>query len=65
MLLPTLHVRIGALPQSIKHIVVVTTVPIVFPKLPLSEGTMMTIQSFPLIKGALQKTGLGAGIIDK
>ena len=57
--------RIDALPRSIKHIVVITTVPIVFPKLPLSEVTMTTIDKVPLIKGALQKTGIGAGIVDK
>ena len=57
--------RIAALPQSIKHIVVITTVPIVFPKLPLSEVAMSTIDKTPLVKGALQKTGIGAGIVDK
>ncbi|BDA46401.1 Uncharacterized protein YGR266W [Coccomyxa sp. Obi] len=57
--------RIGALPQSIKHIVVVTTVPIVFPKLPLSEATFTALDNVPFLKGALQKTGIGAGIVDK
>lgn len=57
--------RIGALPQSVKHIVVNTTVPVVFPKLPLSETTFTAVDSVPFLKGALQKTGIGAGIVDK
>lgn len=57
--------RINALPQSIKHIVVVTTVPVVFPKLPLSEATFTAVDNMPFLKGALQKTGIGAGIVDK
>ena len=44
---------------------VCTTVPVVFPKLPLSELAMTAIEDLPFLKGALQKTGLAAGIIDK
>ncbi len=57
--------RIAALPPSVKHLVVCTTVPVVFPKLPLSELAMTAIEDLPFLKGALQKTGLAAGIIDK
>ena len=48
-----------------KHIVVCTTVPVVFPKLPLSEATLSVLEDLPFVKGALQKTGLAAGIVDK
>ena len=48
-----------------KHIVVCATVPICFPKLPLSELTLTALEDLPFIKGALQKTGLAAGIVDK
>lgn len=57
--------RIDALPQTIKHLVVVSTVPVVFPKLPLSEATFKALDALPFVKGALQKTGLAAGIVDK
>jgi hypothetical protein len=43
--------RIDALPRTIKHIVVITTVPVVFPKLPLSEVTMTLVDKLPLLKG--------------
>lgn len=48
-----------------KHLVVCATVPICFPKLPLSELTLTALEDLPFIKGALQKTGLAAGIVDK
>ena len=48
-----------------KHIVVCATVPVVFPKLPLSETTLSVLEDLPFVKGALQKTGLAAGIVDK
>ncbi|CAK0753536.1 hypothetical protein CVIRNUC_002228 [Coccomyxa viridis] len=60
-----LFAQIAALPPSVKHLVVCTTVPVVFPKLPLSELAMTAIEDLPFLKGALQKTGLAAGIIDK
>lgn len=48
-----------------KHIVVCATVPVVFPKLPLSETILSVLEDLPFVKGALQKTGLAAGIVDK
>lgn len=57
--------RLAALPPTVKHLVVVPTVPVVFPKLPLSEAILQTMDQSQLIKGALQKTGLAAGILDK
>lgn len=57
--------RIAALPPTVKHLVVCATVPIVFPKLPLSELTLTALEDLHFIKGALQKTGLAAGIVDK
>lgn len=48
-----------------KHLVVCATVPVCFPKLPLSELTLTALEDLPFIKGALQKTGLAAGIVDK
>ena len=58
-------IRLAALPPSVKHIVVVPTVPVVFPKLPLSEGILQTIDGSRLIKRALQKTGLASHILDR
>ena len=57
--------RIEALPATVKHLVVCATVPVCFPKLPLSELTLTALEDLPFIKGALQKTGLAAGIVDK
>ena len=57
--------RLAALPPGIRHIVLVPTVPVVFPKLPLSEGILQTIDGSRLIKGALQKTGLASHILDR
>jgi hypothetical protein len=57
--------RLDALPPSVRHVVVIPTVPVVFPKLPLSEQALSAIESSGLLKGALQKTGLAAGILDK
>ena len=56
---------IAALPATVKHLVVCATVPVCFPKLPLSELTLTALEDLPFIKGALQKTGLAAGIVDK
>lgn len=45
--------------------VVVFTVPLVYPKLPLSQTVLTAVEGMPLLKGAMTKTGVGAGIIDK
>ncbi|KAK9808440.1 hypothetical protein WJX73_006046 [Symbiochloris irregularis] len=60
-----LYPRLEQLPTSTKHCVVVHTVPLVFPGLPLSEKVMSAIEHMPIVKGAMTKTGVGAGIIDK
>ena len=57
--------RLAQLPTSVKHLVIVFTVPVTFPKLPLSETVLSTIEGMPLLKGAIIKTGVGAGIMDK
>ena len=57
--------RLAQLPASVKHLVIVFTVPVTFPKLPLSETVLSTIEGMPLLKGAIIKTGVGAGIMDK
>ena len=41
------------------------TVPLVWPKLPLSEGVMTVVDGLPVLKGVMTKTGIGAGIVDK
>ena len=48
-----------------RHLVVIPTVPVVFPKLPFSESALSTINSSGLVKGMLQKTGLADGIMDR
>ena len=48
-----------------RHLVLVLTVPIVFAKLPLSEGTLAAIDNLPAVRTALSKTGLGTALIDK
>ena len=48
-----------------RHLVLVLTVPIVFAKLPLSEGTLAAIDNLPAVRSALAKTGLGTALIDK
>lgn len=53
------------LPKSTEHVVCVHTVPLIFPSLPLSEKVMSAIEGLPVLKGAMTKTGVGAGIIDK
>lgn len=57
--------RLAALPSSVQHLVVLLTVPIVFAKLPLSEGTLAAIDSLPSVRNALAKTGLGTALVDK
>jgi hypothetical protein len=49
----------------VKHLIVVFTVPIVYPCLPLSQTILTAVEGMPLLKGAMTKTGVGAGIIDK
>ena len=55
----------GRLPPTVNHLVVVFTVPLVYPKLPLSQTVLTAVEGMPLLKGAMTKTGVGAGIIDK
>ena len=55
----------AALPDTVRHLVIVLTVPIVFAKLPLSEGTLAAIDTLPGVRNALAKTGLGTALIDK
>ncbi|KAK9817992.1 hypothetical protein WJX72_005420 [[Myrmecia] bisecta] len=57
--------RILNFPNSVKHLVIVTTVPLLYPKLPLAEGVLATIDAVPLLKKGMQKTGVGASILDK
>ena len=57
--------RLAQLPVSVRHLVIVFTVPVTFPKLPLSEAVLATIERMPILKGAMIKTGVGAGIMDK
>ncbi|KAK9838336.1 hypothetical protein WJX81_005496 [Elliptochloris bilobata] len=56
--------RMAALPDTVRHLVLVLTVPIVFAKLPLSEGTLKAIDSLPAVRNALAKTGLGTALVD-
>ncbi len=56
--------RLYVLPDSLRHAVLVTTVPVIFPSLPLSEKVMHALDSLPLVKGAMQKTGLAEKIYD-
>lgn len=53
------------MPATVNHLVVVLTVPIVYPKLPLSQTVLTAVEGMPFLKGAMTKTGVGAGIIDK
>ena len=62
---PGLLCRLSRLPPSTKHVVCLFTVPLVWPKLPLSEGVMTVVDGLPILKGVMTKTGLGAGIVDK
>ena len=57
--------RMAALPETVRHLVLVLTVPIVFAKLPLSEQTLAAIDSLPAVRNALAKTGLGSALVDK
>lgn len=57
--------RCAELPATVNHLVVVLTVPIVYPKLPLSQTVLTAVEGMPFLKGAMTKTGVGAGIIDK
>ena len=57
--------RLSKLPQTTKHVVCLFTVPLVWPKLPLSEGVMTVVDGLPILKGVMTKTGIGAGIVDK
>ena len=57
--------RCAQLPSSVNHLVVVFTVPLVYPALPLSQTILGAVEGMPLLKGAMTKTGVGAGIIDK
>lgn len=57
--------RCARLPPTVNHLVVVFTVPLVYPKLPLSQTVLTAVEGMPLLKGAMTKTGVGAGIIDK
>eukprot|EP00884_Botryococcus_braunii_P001168 jgi/Botrbrau1/11051/Bobra.92_2s0022.1 len=56
--------RLHGLPACVKHAVLVTTVPVIFPSLPLSEFVMRSLDQLPLLKGAMQKTGLAKGLFD-
>jgi len=58
------HCRCAQLPSSVNHLVVFT-VPLVYPCLPLSQAILSAVEGMPLLKGAMTKTGVGAGIIDK
>lgn len=53
------------MPLTVKHLIAVTTVPVIFPKLPASEQVFAMIDSLPVVKGAMQKTGVGKGILDR
>ncbi|KAK9863128.1 hypothetical protein WJX84_002391 [Apatococcus fuscideae] len=57
--------RLGQMPLTVKHLITVTTVPVIFPKLPASEQVFAVIDSLPVVKGAMQKTGVGKGILDR
>jgi len=57
--------RMAALPGSVRHLVLVLTVPIVFAKLPLSEGAMAMIDALPSLRTTLAKTSLGLSLVDK
>lgn len=57
--------RCEALPATVKHLVIVLTVPIIFPKLPLSQEILTKIENIKFLKSAMAKTGVGKGILDK
>lgn len=61
--LESMH-RLRNLPSSVRHVVVVTTVPVIFPNLPLSEFVLKSLNNLEFIKGAMQKTGLAKGLFD-
>ena len=57
--------RLELLPADTRHLVVCMTVPMVWPKLPFSEGVMSAVDGLPVLKKVMSKTGVGAGIVDK
>ena len=57
--------RAEMLPLETKHLVVVMTVPLVWPKLPFSEGVLSAVDKASLLKKTMSKTGVGAGVVDK
>lgn len=56
--------RLHNLPSSVRHVVMVTTVPVIFPNLPLSEFVLRSLNQLQIVKDAMQKTGLAKGLFD-
>ena len=50
--------RLDALPPSVRHVVLVLTVPLVFPELPAQEAVWRALDNAG-VKAAMQKTGEG------
>ena len=50
--------RLGALPPTVRHVVLVLTVPLVFPELPAQEAVWRALDNAG-VKAAMQKTGEG------
>eukprot|EP00891_Asterochloris_glomerata_P005631 jgi/Astpho2/5631/Aster-x0692 len=55
--------RLGALPPTVRHVVLVLTVPLVFPELPAQEAVWRALDNAG-VKAAMQKTGLGDKVSD-
>lgn len=50
--------RLGVLPPTVRHVVLVLTVPLVFPELPAQEAVWRALDNAG-VKAAMQKTGEG------